>query len=75
MAEISAAMVKELRDKTGSGIMDCKQALKECDGNVEEALAFLRKRSCHCTEAFRQRNDRRNHPVLHPHGWQNWCSC
>ena len=44
MAEISAAMVKELRDKTGSGIMDCKQALKECDGYVEEALSFLRKK-------------------------------
>lgn len=44
MAEISAAMVKELRDKTGSGIMDCKQALKENDGNVEKALDFLRKK-------------------------------
>lgn len=44
MSEISAAMVKELRDKTGSGIMDCKQALKENDGNVEKALDFLRKK-------------------------------
>lgn len=44
MAEINAAMVKELRDKTGSGIMDCKQALKENDGDVEKALDFLRKK-------------------------------
>ncbi|MCG8471220.1 MAG: translation elongation factor Ts [Desulfobacterales bacterium] len=44
MAEISAAMVKELREKTGSGIMDCKKALKESDGDVEKALEFLRKK-------------------------------
>lgn len=37
-------MVKELRDKTGSGIMDCKQALKENNGDVEKALDFLRKK-------------------------------
>ncbi len=41
---ISAEMVKELRAKTGSGIMDCKQALAECDGDVEKALDFLRKK-------------------------------
>ena len=44
MAEISAAMVKELREKTGSGIMDCKKALKESDGNLDNALDFLRKK-------------------------------
>ncbi|VFQ42662.1 translation elongation factor Ts [Desulfoluna butyratoxydans] len=44
MAEISAAMVKELREKTGSGIMDCKKALKESDGDVAKALDFLRKK-------------------------------
>lgn len=44
MTEINAAMVKELRDKTGSGIMDCKQALKENNGDVEKALDFLRKK-------------------------------
>lgn len=44
MTEISAALVKELRDKTGSGIMDCKQALKENKGDVEKALDFLRKK-------------------------------
>ncbi|WP_300667334.1 translation elongation factor Ts [Desulfoluna sp.] len=44
MAEISAAMVKELREKTGSGIMDCKKALKESEGDVQKALDFLRKK-------------------------------
>ena len=40
--EISAALVRELREKTGVGIMDCKQALKECDGNMEKAVDYLR---------------------------------
>lgn len=44
MTEISATLVKELRDKTGSGIMDCKQALKENAGDIEKALDFLRKK-------------------------------
>ncbi|PIE70639.1 MAG: translation elongation factor Ts [Deltaproteobacteria bacterium] len=42
--EISAGMVKELRGKTGCGIMDCKAALKECDGDMEKAIDFLRKK-------------------------------
>jgi elongation factor Ts len=44
MAEISAALVKQLREKSGAGIMDCKSALKECDGNIEKASDFLRKK-------------------------------
>lgn len=44
MADISAEMVKELREKTGSGIMDCKKALKESEGDLEKALDFLRKK-------------------------------
>ena len=42
--EISAAMVKELRSQSGAGIMECKSALKETQGDVEEAITFLRKR-------------------------------
>lgn len=42
MAEITAAMVKELREKTGSGMMDCKKALVENDGDANKALDFLR---------------------------------
>ena len=44
MTAVSAAMVKELRDKTGAGIMDCKAALTESDGNIEAAIDFLRKK-------------------------------
>ncbi|PID40913.1 MAG: translation elongation factor Ts [Proteobacteria bacterium] len=44
MATISAAMVKELREKSGAGMMDCKAALAECDGDLEKAVDFLRKK-------------------------------
>ena len=42
MAEISAAMVKDLRDRTGAGMMDCKKALAETGGDVEKAIDWLR---------------------------------
>lgn len=42
--EITATMVKELRSQSGAGIMECKSALKETQGNVEEAITFLRKK-------------------------------
>lgn len=42
--EITAAMVKELRSQSGAGIMECKSALKETQGDVEEAITFLRKK-------------------------------
>ena len=42
--EISASQVKELREKTGVGMMDCKKALKECKGDVKQAIDFLRKK-------------------------------
>ncbi len=44
MAEITAKMVKELRDKTGAGMMDCKKALAECDGDAEKAIKHLREK-------------------------------
>lgn len=44
MAEISASAVKELRDRTGAGMMDCKAALKECEGNTEKAIDHLREK-------------------------------
>ncbi len=40
---ITAAMVKELREMTGAGMMDCKKALNETDGNMDEAVEYLRK--------------------------------
>ncbi len=44
MMTIDAQVVKDLRVRTGAGIMDCKEALLECDGNVEQAIDFLRKK-------------------------------
>ena len=44
MANISASMVKDLREKTGAGMMDCKTALSETDGDVEAAVDWLRKK-------------------------------
>ncbi|MCM1189548.1 MAG: translation elongation factor Ts [bacterium] len=43
MAEVTASMVKELREMTGAGMMDCKKALNETNGNMDEAVEFLRK--------------------------------
>jgi len=44
MAEITGAAVKALREKTGAGMMECKKALQEADGNEEQAVEILRKR-------------------------------
>jgi elongation factor Ts len=44
MAEITASLVKELRDKTGAGMMDCKKALTETSGDIEAAVDWLRKK-------------------------------
>lgn len=44
MTTISATLVKQLREKTGAGMMDCKQALTECEGDIDKAIDFLRKK-------------------------------
>jgi elongation factor Ts len=44
MAEVTAQMVKELRERTGAGMMDCKNALNECKGDMEGAVDALRKK-------------------------------
>lgn len=44
MAQITAALVKELRDKTGAGMMDCKKALTENDGDIEKSVDWLREK-------------------------------
>jgi elongation factor Ts len=44
MAEITAALVRELRDRTGAGMMDCKKALTEAGGDMEAAIDWLRKK-------------------------------
>src|SRR5438105_291739 len=44
MAEITAALVKDLRDRTGAGMMDCKRALGDTSGDIESAVDWLRKK-------------------------------
>lgn len=44
MPAITAEMVKQLREKTGAGMMDCKKALSECAGDISKAIDFLRKK-------------------------------
>ncbi|HEV8538593.1 MAG TPA: translation elongation factor Ts [Bacteroidota bacterium] len=48
--DITAAKVKELRDKTGAGMMDCKKALAESGGNLEHAIDYLRKKGAATAE-------------------------
>lgn len=46
MAQITAAIVKELRERTGAGMMDCKKALVATEGDMEKAIDFLREKDC-----------------------------
>ena len=50
MAEISAGLVKELRERTGAGFMDCKRALEETGGDLDKAIALLRERGVAAAE-------------------------
>ena len=50
MAEISAKLVKELRDKTGAGMMDCKKALNENNGEIEKSIEWLRQKGISSAE-------------------------
>ena len=47
---LSASMVKELREKSGAGMMDCKKALIETDGKIEDAIDWLRKQGLSAVE-------------------------
>jgi elongation factor Ts len=44
MTEITTALIKELRERTGAGMLDCKKSLKETDGDIEKAAEYLRKK-------------------------------
>ncbi|HVM96973.1 MAG TPA: translation elongation factor Ts [Candidatus Acidoferrales bacterium] len=44
MSDVSAALVRDLRDKTGAGMLDCKKALVESSGDIEKAVVFLREK-------------------------------
>ena len=52
---VTAAMVKELREKTGAGMMDSKKALEQCDGNMEKAMEFLRQKGIASAEKKQNR--------------------
>lgn len=67
---ISAKQVKELKDKTGIGLMECKKALKETDGDLKEAVDILRKRGLAKAEkkAGRDVKEGRVHSYIHPGG-------
>ncbi len=70
MANFSAGNVKELRERTGAGMMDCKRALEESDGDVEKAVALLRERGL-AAAAKRAGRDAREGTVasyIHPGG-------
>lgn len=66
--EISAKQVKELREMTGAGMMDCKKALLESDGDTEKAVAFLRKQglSKAAKKADRSANEGIIYSYIHP---------
>jgi elongation factor Ts len=66
--EISAKTVKELREKTGAGMMDCKNALKESGGDMEKAVEILRKKGIAKAEkkASREVKDGLIHSYIHP---------
>jgi elongation factor Ts len=70
MTEISPQKVKELRERTGAGMMDCKSALVETGGDVEKAVALLRERGV-ATAAKKAGRDAREglvHSYIHPGG-------
>jgi len=68
MAEITAALVKELREKTGVGMMDCKNALKESNGDLEKAMEILRKKGIAkaAKRADREANEGVVEAYIHP---------
>ncbi|HJS73310.1 MAG TPA: translation elongation factor Ts [Vicinamibacteria bacterium] len=70
MANISAQLVKELREKTGAGMMECKKALTDAGGNLEEAVTLLRKRGAAAAESKvgRQTSEGLVASYIHPGG-------
>ena len=51
MTQISASLVKELRERTGAGMMDCKRALEDANGDLEVATRLLREKGMHAAAA------------------------
>ncbi len=67
---VDAKTVKELRDRTGSGMMDCKNALRETDGDIEKAIDFLREKGLAkaAKKASRTASDGRIFSYIHTNG-------
>jgi len=70
MSEISAAVVRELRDKTGAGMMDCKKALSEVGGDLDKAVDYLRTKglASAAKRSGRATNEGLVHAYVHPGG-------
>jgi elongation factor Ts len=70
MSEIPAATVRDLRDKTGAGMMDCKKALTESAGDFEKAIDYLRTKglASAAKRAGRETNEGVVHAYIHPGG-------
>ena len=66
MAQITAAMVKELRDRSMAGMADCKKALEETSGDMEKAADWLRKGITKAGQAPNPRRHRGRDSVVHP---------
>lgn len=68
MAKIDIKLIQELRDRTGLGMMDCKKALEESDGNIEQAIEILRKKGAAIAakRAGRETSEGIVHAYIHP---------
>ena len=72
--EISAELVKKLREKTGVGLMDCKEALRSANGDMEKAVDYLREKGlAKLAKRSGKGSHRGFHIVLHPHRRQDRC--
>src|ERR1700733_8557729 len=67
MSNVTATMVKDLRDKTGAGMMDCKSALAETNGDLEAAVDLLRKKGLSKAAKKASRIAAEGVSGLHPH--------
>ena len=73
MPEITAQLVKDLRDRTGASFIDCKNALNDNDGDMEKAVELLKiKGVAKATKKGQQGNTRRFNNFLYPCRRQNW---
>ena len=70
MAEITAQMIKDLRERTGAGMADCKKALSECAADMEKAIEYLRKKGIATAEkkSGRATNQGLVHAYIHGGG-------